>query len=82
MRTESTNTQSHAGDFSSENAVRRVFGRRGTSASTMPTTPAEPVHAGNGLPTETRQRRSLRRWNVAELLANAVVVPRNSVSRC
>jgi hypothetical protein len=71
MRTESPNTQSHAGDFISD-AVRRVFSDLPNDTTTV-TPDASPT---------TERRRPLRRWSVADLLANAVVVPRERTSHC
>jgi hypothetical protein len=92
MSTEPTRTRTHflAGDFSSENAVRGVGGRR-RRQRTPSTTPTERV---NGLPANppvadedtsppAAAPRPLRRWSVAELIARAAAAPRaDGIGHC
>ena len=80
MSTKPTSTEFPAGDFISENAVRAVFGRRRpTSPTTPPRTmngvPPHPSAAGQDISASAGDRRHLRRWSVAELIARAIAPP-------
>jgi hypothetical protein len=80
MTNETTKTRSHTGDFTTETAVRCVFGLR------RRITPRADIEGGNGRPADptiadgatTRTAGGpspLRRWSVAELLARAAAAP-------
>jgi len=80
MNHQPTQTQFHAGDDVSEDAVRGVFHPR---RRTPPTTPTEPVTTGatdppaasRNPPASADGLRPRRRWSVAELIARAVTAP-------
>jgi hypothetical protein len=76
MSKKSKTTATVAGDFISEDAVRRTLGRRRRSS------PASPPDETNGLPADrptadpeasspAKRTTPLRRWSVAELIARA-----------
>jgi hypothetical protein len=75
MNKEPIRSRFFAVDFTSENAVRSVFGRRGADIPQSP-----PTEQANGQPAKSAASpsasgRPLRRWSVAELIARAAAAP-------
>jgi hypothetical protein len=80
MNKESTRTQTLSGDLISENPNRGVFGRRrrtpsATASEPVIAGPSNPATAGQNATPPAGDRRPLRRWSVAELIARAVAAP-------
>jgi hypothetical protein len=83
MSNRSTRAPFPAADFSSENSVRGVFGRRRrttpTNHSERPDRgPAKPSRTGQATSPPTARSAPLRRWSVAELVARAAAAPRST----
>jgi hypothetical protein len=77
MSNEPVRTDFPAGNFISEDAVRGVFGRRRTTSPTTRGNPVDDVPARTPAAAEyaspsARERRRLRRWSVADLVARAL----------
>ena len=75
MGNKTTDTRFLAGNFISESAVRTVFGQQRRASTTEPEAPsgnpANPPIGRDRAPLRTGERRPLRRWSVAELIARA-----------
>lgn len=80
MNTDFNNSGSHAGDFISESAVRGALRRRPRARSTTTAYAAADHRTDSAARTDDASPRAggsrrLRRWSVAELIANAVPRP-------